>query len=235
MLPDWKALFPDLPDGPALDVGTRFGEFALRLRQAVPAGEKVIGLDCSEKTVTQAREKFPDAGVEFAVGEGAHLAYPDGSFALVAISNTLHHIEDYNKVLDEMYRVLKPGGYFVVNEMFSDNQNKAQQAHFAQHSFEAKLDMITGSDYQIPTWKKDEIVAICARLPLKDVRTVEFTEPPEMDKKLASKTPKLIERVEKLSDRPDYPELLVEAKAIVAQVERDGIQRCTQLLYIGKK
>ena len=35
MLPDWKALFPDLPDGPALDVGTRFGEFALRLRQAV--------------------------------------------------------------------------------------------------------------------------------------------------------------------------------------------------------
>ena len=154
MLPDWKALFPDLPDGPALDVGTRFGEFALRLRQAVPAGEKVIGLDCSEKTVTQAREKFPDAGVEFAVGEGAHLAYPDGSFALVAISNTLHHIEDYNKVLDEMYRVLKPGGYFVVNEMFSDNQNKAQQAHFAQHSFEAKLDMITGSDYQIPTWKR---------------------------------------------------------------------------------
>ena len=78
-------------------------------------------------------------------------------------------------------------------------------------------------------------MAICARLPLKDVRTVEFTEPPEMDKKLASKTPKLIERVEKLSDRPDYPELLAEAKAIVAQVERDGIQRCTQLLYIGKK
>jgi SAM-dependent methyltransferase len=235
MLPDWKALFPDLPAGPALDVGTRFGEFALRLRQAVPAGEKVIGLDCSEKTVAQAKEKFPDAGVEFAVGEGAALAYPDDSFALVAISNTLHHIEDYNKVLDEMYRVLKPGGYFVVNEMFSDNQNTAQRAHYAQHTFEAKLDMITGKDYQVPTWKKDEIVAICARLPLKDVRTLEFTEAPEMDRKLAAKTPKLIERVEKLSDRPDYAELLAEARAIVAQVERDGIQRCTQLLYIGRK
>mgnify|MGYP004733209671 CR=1 FL=1 len=41
-MPDWKTLFPDLPAGPALDVGTRFGEFALRLRQAVPAGETVI-------------------------------------------------------------------------------------------------------------------------------------------------------------------------------------------------
>lgn len=233
-MPDWKTLFPDLPAGPALDVGTRFGEFALRLRQAVPAGETVIGLDSSEKTVAQAREKHPDAGVDFVCGEGAALDYPDNHFALVAISNTLHHIEDYNAVLDEMYRVLKPGGYFVVNEMFSDNQNTAQQAHFAQHSFEAKLDMLTGG-YQLPTWPRAEIIAICGHLPLREVQTLEFREDPAMDAKLAAKTPNLPEKVEKLRNHPDYPQLKAEAAAILAQVQRDGIQRCTQLLYFGKK
>lgn len=231
---DWKTLFPDLPTGPALDVGTRFGEFALRLRQAVPAGEKVIGLDCCETTIAQARAKHPDAGVDFVQGEGNALPYPDNSFALVAISNTLHHIKDYDAVLDEMYRVLKPGGYFVVNEMFSDNQNAAQKAHLAQHSFEAKLDMLTGN-YQIPTWKKDEIVEICTRLPLHDVQALEFREDPAMDAKLAAKTPKLPEKVETLREHPDYTQLKAEAEAIVAQVQRDGIQRCTQLLYFGRK
>ena len=231
---DWKTLFPDLPAGPALDVGTRFGEFALRLRQAVPAAEKAIGLECSEKVLAQAKEKHPDDGVEFVLGDGAAIPYADNSFALVAISNTLHHIADYNKVLDEMLRVLKPGGYFVVNEMFSDNQNRAQQAHFAQHSFEAKLDMLTGG-YQVPTWKKAEIIAICDRLPLKDVQVLEFREDAATDAKLAAKTPKLPEKVEKLKDHPDYAKLKAEAEAIVAQVARDGIERCTQLLYFGKK
>lgn len=230
-----KEYLPGLKPGMALDVGTRYGEFAFTLAEAMPAGSRVIGLDCDAKTVEEAREKNAGKGVEFMVGEGAHMDFPDGSFELVAISNTLHHIEDYDAVLDEMLRILRPGGVFLVNEMFSDGQNEAQQTHFLQHCFEAKLDMLSGG-FQRPTWRKDEIVEILRRLPLTDVKTVELMEEAGMDAKLAEKNAKLVRAVEKhAAARPEYEALLDEARAIQARCRQTGIQRCTQFVYIGKK
>ncbi len=230
-----KEYLPDVEQGLALDVGTRMGEFALTLAEVMPQGSRVIGLDCDEKAVAQAREKHADKGVEFAVGNAEHLDYPDGSFALVAISNTLHHIERYDAVLEEMLRVLKPGGYFLINEMFSDGQNQAQQTHFAQHSLEAELDMLSG-EFQRPTWTKGELLEILGRLPLRDVRTAELLEESKMDAKLAEKTAKLTQAVEKkAAGTPRYTELLSRAREIQARYEKTGIQRCTQLVYIGKK
>jgi len=230
-----KEYLPHLERGMALDVGTRFGEFAFTLVEAMPEGSRVIGLECDPKTVEQAKEKSAGKGVEFMVGDGAHIAFPDDSFELVAISNTLHHIEDYNAVLDEMLRVLRPGGYFVVNEMFSDHQNEKQQTHFAQHTLEAKLDMISGG-FQRPTWKKGEIVDILSRLPLTDVQMVELLEESKMDAKLAEKNAKLSEAVEKkAAGKAEHDALLAEAREIQARCAKVGIQRCTQLVYIGKK
>ena len=161
--------------------------------------------------------------------------FPDDSFELVAISNTLHHIEDYDAVLREMLRVLRPGGWFLVNEMYSDNQNEAQQTHFLQHTLEAKLDMLSGG-FQRPTWNRQEIVDILSALPLTDVRTVDLLEEPEMDKKLEGKNAKLVSAVEKkAAGKPEYEQLLAEARSIQERCARTGIQRCTQLVYLGRK
>ncbi|MEG1858588.1 MAG: methyltransferase domain-containing protein [Pseudoflavonifractor sp.] len=228
-------MLPDLQKGTALDVGTRFGEFAFTLKEAMPEGSRILGLDCVPETVAQAREKQAGKGLEFVLGDAAHLDFPDHSMELVAISNTLHHIEHYDAVLDEMLRVLRPGGYFLVNEMFSDHQNDAQQTHHAQHSLEAKLDVLAGG-FQRPTWKKDEIIAILRRLPLTDVQVQERLEEPEMDRKLGEKTVKLADAVEKkAAGKPEHDGLLAEAQQIQARYARTGIQRCTQLVYVGRK
>ena len=95
-----KEYLPGLKQGMALDVGTRFGEFAFTLVEAMPEGSRIIGMDCEPETVAQAREKSAGKGVEFMVGDAAHMDFEDGVFELVAISNTLHHIEDYGAVLD---------------------------------------------------------------------------------------------------------------------------------------
>lgn len=226
---------PRLPVGKALDVGTRYGEFAFTLAEIMPEGSQIIGLECDPKTVKEAQEKNGGKGITFVQGEGAHMEFPDDSFELVAISNTLHHIEDYQAVLHEMLRVLRPGGWFVVNEMYSDNQNEAQYTHFLQHTLEAKLDMLTGG-FQRPTWSRQEILDLLAPLPLRDVCAVDLLEEREMDQKLAAKTAKLVEAVEKKAGgTPEYEALLAEAKEIQARYARTGIQRCTQLVYIGKK
>lgn len=230
-----KEYLPELNQGLALDVGTRFGEFAFSLAEIMPEGSRIIGLDSDPRTVEQAREKNGDKGIEFRVGEGAHMEFADGTFEVVALSNTLHHIEDYDAVLHEMLRVLRPGGWLVINEMFSDGQNRPQQIHFAQHTLEAKLDMLSGG-FQRPTWKKEEILAILSRLPLREVRTAELLEEPEMDRKLETKNAKLVELVEKkAAGKPEYEALLEEARQIQKDCAAYGIQRCTQLLYLGKK
>ena len=134
-----------------------------------------------------------------------------------------------------MLRVLAPGGHFVVNEMYSDVSSPAQKVHVAQHSFEAELDMLTGT-YQRATWKKAELLEILSALPLREVAVSEFDEEPIYSEKLAAKNAKLADEVtKKLAGRPECDAMLAKAKEIQAMCARDGIERCTQLLYIGRK
>lgn len=230
-----KSVLSNLRPGIALDIGTRFGEFACSLSEVMPAGSRIIALDCDPDTVAKAREKVAGKNIEFQVGDAYHLDFPDESVELAAISNTLHHLEHYDAVLDEMLRVLRPGGILLVNEMFSDGQNAAQETHVLQHSLEAELDMISGG-YQRPTWNRAALLSILKRLALKDVQIVELNEEPEMDQKLAVKNKKLLELVErKAAGHPQQAALRAQAEAIQKRCAEVGIQRCTQLVYFGKK
>lgn len=220
--------------GRALDVGTRLGEFAFRLAKAMPEGSEVIGIDRDPAVEEKVREKFAEKGLEFRVMDGASMDFPDGYFTAVALSNTLHHIENYEAVLAEMLRVLEPGGMFILNEMYRDGQSAAQQVHAAQHTLEAKLDCLLG-DYQRETWTREEIVEIFRRLPLEDAAFTDFQEEAVYDAKLEVKNRKLADEVEKIAGRPEYEALKREALEIQARCRKDGIRRCTQLLCTGKK
>lgn len=72
---------------------------------------KVTGLDFSEKMLEIARKKFP--WVNFVDGDCTDLPFKDNSFDIVTISFGLRNIENYDKALDEIYRVLKPNGLFM--------------------------------------------------------------------------------------------------------------------------
>lgn len=71
---------------------------------------EVTGLDFSENMLKIAKSKHPD--IEFIEGDCTNLPFADNSFDAVTISFGLRNIEDYNKALDEIYRVLKPNGIF---------------------------------------------------------------------------------------------------------------------------
>jgi len=220
--------------GKVLDVGTRFGEFAFRLAEVMPKGSTVIGIDNDAASQNKAQEKFAEKGLQFELMDAAAMEYPDETFEVVAISNTLHHIEQYDRVLAEMLRVLQPGGYFILNEMYRDEQDAAQQVHAAQHTLEAKLDCLLGG-YQRQTWKREEIMEIFRTLPLKDMAFTDFHEEAEYDAKLGVKNRKLADEVEKIAGRPEYAALKQEALEIQARCQADGIRRCTQLLCVGRK
>ncbi len=98
----------DLP-GPVLDIGTGDGTFAMAL--APDAGW--VGIEPAAKPAREAADLHVYSIL--ALAEGARLPFADGAFGTVLSNSTLEHIPDVEPVLAEMYRVLRPGGAFIVS------------------------------------------------------------------------------------------------------------------------
>lgn len=114
-LPAFRALlraveasfYADLPlRRPTLDVGCGDGHFAA----AAFEGGLDAGFDPGWGSLAEARERR--AYHVLAQAEGARMPYPDGCFAMVVSNSVLEHIPRVQPVLEEVARVLQPGGWF---------------------------------------------------------------------------------------------------------------------------
>lgn len=99
------------PGDAVLDAGCGPGDHSIR---AVRAGCRVVALDISETVLEQARAKAAMAGaadrITFMRGDLTRLNVPDESFQAVFSWGVVIHIRDIEAALDELVRVLKPGG-----------------------------------------------------------------------------------------------------------------------------
>lgn len=101
-----------------LDCGCGPGTITVGLAQIVAAGH-VVGLDREAAELEQARryaEQQRVANVEFQLGNVYELPFPDSSFDAVFAHAVLQHLSEPMRALDEMRRVLKPGGLIGVRE-----------------------------------------------------------------------------------------------------------------------
>ena len=102
-----------------LDLCTGTGDLAAILKEKYPEA-KVIGVDFSEKMLEIARRKHTD--IEFLEADCTNLPFEDESFDLCTISFGLRNIEDMEKALNEIYRVLKKGGIFINLDLGKPNK-----------------------------------------------------------------------------------------------------------------
>ena len=93
-----------------LDLGCGEGQIA-RLAEADGA-ERVVGVDTSAAQIAEARRR--GGGVAYARASATRLPLADGSFDAVVTCLVLEHIEDLDGALDEVARVLRRGGRFVI-------------------------------------------------------------------------------------------------------------------------
>lgn len=85
------------------------------------ANHKITGIDISEGMLQKA-QRFKTANVELLLMDGEDLSFPDGSFNYVVMSHVLAVSKNPEVLLDEVYRVMKPGGkLFVLNHFTPDN------------------------------------------------------------------------------------------------------------------
>jgi len=93
-----------LHDQVVLDLGCGPGWYSVALKRA---GASVVSLDLGREDVEAAKGR----GVAAFVGDGQDLPFSKSSLDAVFCSNLLEHVPEPLKVIDEIARVLKPGGW----------------------------------------------------------------------------------------------------------------------------
>ena len=96
----------------ALDVGCGGGLLA---EEFARLGCAVTGIDPSEPSLATARAHAARSGltIDYQVGVGEALPCEDASFDIVYCCDVLEHVNDLNRVIAEIARVLKPAGVFL--------------------------------------------------------------------------------------------------------------------------
>jgi len=93
--------------------------------QFAEAGADYTGVDLTEAAVDLARQRFElfDLAGKFQTADAENLDFADDSFDLVYSHGVLHHTPDTQKAIDEVHRVLRPGGRAVVMLYHRDSYN----------------------------------------------------------------------------------------------------------------
>lgn len=84
------------------------------LLQFAKHGAHAVGVDVTPEHLRLARERV-DGRAEVLEGDATALPFPDGSFDYVYSCGVLHHIDRPRKVVEEIFRLLRPCGRFNVH------------------------------------------------------------------------------------------------------------------------
>lgn len=93
--------------------------------QFAEAGADYTGVDLTEAAVELARKRFEfyELPGKFETADAENLDFADESFDLVYSHGVLHHTPDTQKAIDEVHRVLRPGGRALVMLYHRDSYN----------------------------------------------------------------------------------------------------------------
>jgi demethylmenaquinone methyltransferase/2-methoxy-6-polyprenyl-1,4-benzoquinol methylase len=110
----------DNPDQKILDLATGTGDVLLSLQKKSHVLKEGIGIDMSEKMLEIGRKKIIERKLQniltLIVGNANDIPFPENSFDVVTIAFGIRNVDDTDKALCEMYRVLKNDGRLIILE-----------------------------------------------------------------------------------------------------------------------
>ena len=228
----FQQFFQDKTINTLLDVGTGNGSFITVLKQTFTT-TKFTGIDPDVPSLEEAAKIHPDVKLKNMTGE--RLDFQDASFDAASISMAMHHLPDVQQTFKEMKRVVKSGGWIIINELFSDNLNPAQEVHKKMHHFRSTIDRLNGVCHN-ETFTRAEILEqiekaeleICAAFNQEKDR--EEPTPAE----IAERKDKLTEMLNQIKDKPEYHDMKRQIPIIEKALKQHGFQMATRVVVIAK-
>lgn len=148
------------PNGIYLDLGCGTGNY---LEAFNKAGYQFYGADPSDIMLHTAKEKCPNAVIVKATAE--KLPFEDNSFNGATVMFTMHHWNDQQQGLNELYRVLKPGSRAIFLSFTAEQMDGYWLAHYFPK-------MIKRSGEIVPT--QQEMVSMCTTAGFSLVNTEKY-------------------------------------------------------------
>lgn len=113
------------PEGSLIDIGCGPGYLVALMAKSFPA-LRIIGIDISKEMVVTASDNLSPLGLgsrlEFQQGDAQNLPLGDSSVDFALSTLSLHHWSDPKSALQEIHRVLKPSGQFLVFDLRRDSR-----------------------------------------------------------------------------------------------------------------
>lgn len=105
-----------------VDIGSGRGRDAIRMAETVGPRGKAFGIDTAGGMLDKARRdarKLGVSNVEFLEGAFEALPLPDAAVDLVISNCAINHASDKHATWSEIHRILRPGGRFVVSDIYA--------------------------------------------------------------------------------------------------------------------
>ncbi|MGY5858016.1 MAG: class I SAM-dependent methyltransferase [Candidatus Thorarchaeota archaeon] len=235
--------------GNVLDVGTETGDFVKVLMKTLGDYHSFTAIDISEDDLKKAKEQLKDTPVNLLLMNAETMTFRDNEFDTVCISFSIHHLENIETVLAEMYRVVKPGGHFIIQELYSDGeQTPAQQVDKAVHDLNAKIDTLFGIPHfeALPRQRMTDLVN---NVGLDEVEVFESSwmvkclfckdakecQDPKRADNIEYVLKRIDEDLERVREHPSYDELRKEAELVKERVKVEGSSAASVMYFFGKK
>lgn len=148
-----------------LDLGSGAGFDAFLASRKVGKSGKVIGIDMTPEMLARAKQnarKGNYTNVEFRLGEIESLPVEGDSIDVIISNCVINLSPDKQKVFQEAYRVLKPGGRLMVSDLVLTKELPA----FIKNSIEAYVGCLSGAAM------KDDYLAFIKKAGFKDIKIV---------------------------------------------------------------
>ena len=161
------------PGNKALDVCCGTGDWSFSLANKTGKNGKVIGLDFSKNMLSVADEKLEQSKhpqLQFIYGNAMRLPFDSNTFDFVTIGFGLRNVPDYKKVLQEMTRVVKPGGMVVCLETSQPTMVGFRQLYYLYFRFIMPLvGRLIAKSYKEYAWLHESAKSFPAKSELKDL------------------------------------------------------------------
>lgn len=115
-----------------LDIATGTGDLVIMMANS--SAEKIIGLDLSAGMLEVGKEKIKQKNlsdkIDMIQADSENIPFEDNYFDAITVSFGIRNFENLEKGLSEIYRVLKPGGIFVILETSVPTKFPYKQGYF---------------------------------------------------------------------------------------------------------